>query len=235
MLFVLGAIWLTDAYFVYALMRGDALLARSALLVAIDIILLLITVIGGRIVPVFTANALRGRGLAADIRNSRWTDGIAIGAMITVVLVDVLAPWHPIAGVSAAFAAIAQAWRLTGWRSLRTVNEPLVWSLHIAYAWLPAGLAMKAIYVLTGATWAAHWLHALTIGAAASMILAVMTALPWVTRADPSWPQGKSRSHTSCCALLRWHGCSRRLSQWWSIDGLSCLRERYGSPRSRYS
>lgn len=175
LLFVLGAIWLTDACFLYALMRGDASLARSALLVAIDVILLLITVIGGRIVPVFTANALRGRGLAADIRSSRWTDGIVIATMIVVVLADVLASWHPVAGGVAALAAIAQAWRFMGWRSLQTLNEPLVWSLHLAYAWLPVGLAMKAIYQLTGATWAAPWLHALTMGAAASMILAVMT------------------------------------------------------------
>lgn len=175
LLFVLGAIWLTDVCFLYALMRGDALLARSALLVAIDVILLLITVIGGRIVPVFTANALRGCGLAADIRSSRWTDGIVIGVMVAVVLVDLLAPWHAIAGGIVALAAIAQAWRFMGWRSQRTLNEPLVWSLHLAYAWLPAGLAMKAIHLLTGANWAAHWLHALTIGTAATMILAVMT------------------------------------------------------------
>jgi uncharacterized protein involved in response to NO len=175
LLFVLGAIWLTDVYFLYALMRDDGQLARSALLVGIDIILLLITVIGGRIVPVFTANALRGRGLSADIRSSRWIDGTVIGAMIAVVLVDVLAPWHPVAGGVAALAAIAQAWRLMGWRSSRTLNEPLVWSLHLAYAWLPAGLAMKAIHLLTGAAWCARWLHALTIGVAASMILAVMS------------------------------------------------------------
>jgi uncharacterized protein involved in response to NO len=37
------------------------------------------------------------------------------------------------------------------------------------------GLALKATALLTGAPWAAHWLHALTIGAAATMILAVMT------------------------------------------------------------
>jgi uncharacterized protein involved in response to NO len=137
--------------------------------------LLLITVIGGRIVPAFTASALRGRGRAVDIRSSRWTDGIVIGAMITVVLVDMLAPRHSIAGGIAAVATIAHTWRFAGWRSLRTLSEPLVWSLHLAYAWLPAGLAMKAIYLLTGATWTEHWLHALTVGAAASMILAVMT------------------------------------------------------------
>ena len=145
----------------------------TVVFMAIDIILLLVTVIGGRIVPAFTANALRGRGLAADIRSSRWTDGIVIGAMIIVVLVDLLAPRHPIAGGVAAVAAVAQAWRLMGWRGHRTLKEPLVWSLHLAYAWLPAGLALKAIDVLTGANWAAHWLHALTVGVAASMILAV--------------------------------------------------------------
>jgi uncharacterized protein involved in response to NO len=62
-----------------------------------------------------------------------------------------------------------------GWRSRRTLDAPLVWSLHLAYAWLPVGLALKAIYLLTGTVWGAYWLHALTIGAAASMILAVMT------------------------------------------------------------
>ena len=175
LLFVLLAIWLSDVAFVAGLMRGDGLLARSALLVAIDIVLLLITVIGGRIVPAFTASALRSRGGAAELRTSRWADGVAIGAMIAIVVVDVFAPWQRVAGIVAALAAGTHSWRLAGWRSLRTLGEPLVWSLHLAYAWLPVGLALKAIFLLTGSAWATHWLHALTIGAAASMVVAVMT------------------------------------------------------------
>ena len=175
LLLVLVSIWLTDVVFMYALMRDDVLLARTTLLVAIDIVLLLVTVIGGRIVPAFTASALRARGLATDLRTSRWIDGIVIAAMIAVVLVDIIDPWHQVAGAVAAVAAIAHAWRLIGWRSWRTLDEPLVWSLHLAYAWLPAGLAMKALYLAGNVAWAAHWLHALTIGVAAAMILAVMT------------------------------------------------------------
>ena len=34
---------------------------------------------------------------------------------------------------------------------------------------------MKALYLSGNAAWAAHWLHALTIGVAAAMIVAVMT------------------------------------------------------------
>lgn len=175
LLFVLAGIWITDVVFMYALMTQDTLLARSMLLVAIDIVLLLITVIGGRIVPAFTANALRARGRPADLRSSRWADYIVIGAMVAVVLVDIVAPWQWIAGDVAAVAAIAHAWRLIGWRSWRSLDEPLVWSLHLAYAWLPVGLAMKALYLAGSVPWAAHWLHALTIGVAAAMILAVMT------------------------------------------------------------
>jgi uncharacterized protein involved in response to NO len=175
LLLVLAAIWIGDAVFLYALARGDVLLVRTTLLVAIDVVLLLVTVIGGRIVPVFTANALRSSGEEPGIRGNPWLDGAVIGAMVVVVLVDAVAPWRPVAGVVAGLAAAAQAWRVSRWRSLRTFHEPLVWSLHLAYAWLPVGLALKATHLLTGAPWGAQWLHALTIGVAASMVLAVMT------------------------------------------------------------
>ncbi len=175
LLLVLAGIWVTDVVFMYALMTQDPVLARSMLLVAIDIVLLLITVIGGRIGPAFTANALRARGRPADLRGSRWADYMVIGAMVAVVFVDVVAPWQRIAGGVAAVSAIAHAWRLIGWRSWKSLDEPLVWSLHLGYAWLPVGLAMKALYLAGSVPWAAHWLHALTIGVAAAMILAVMT------------------------------------------------------------
>jgi len=175
LLLVLTGIWLTDVIYLYAFLRGDAVLARSVLVVAIDIVLVLVTVIGGRIVPAFTASALRTRGLTPDLRSNRWVDGLAIGAMAGIVLVDIIAPSSRAAGVIAGLAVIAQVMRFTGWRTLRSLFEPLVWCLHLAYVWLPIGLAMKAVFLLTGAGWAAHWMHAFTIGVAASMVLAVMT------------------------------------------------------------
>jgi len=161
--------------FLYALMRDDPLLARTTLLVAIDIVLLLVTVIGGRIIPTFTANALRAHGRPSDIRSNRRADSMAIVAMIAVAVGDIVTPSYWLVGGIAAIAALAHVWRLSGWRSLQTLDEPLVWSLHLAYAWLPVGLAMKALYFAGNVAWAAHWLHALTIGVAAAMILAVMT------------------------------------------------------------
>ena len=175
LLWVLAGLWIADLLFLIALARGEVLLARRTLLVAIDIVLLLTTIIGGRIIPAFTATALRIRGAAANMRGSPWVDAIVIGAMAGVALADACAPWGTMAGGIAALAAVAQGWRFAGWRSLSTAGEPLVWSLHLAYAWLPVGLTLKAIHLLTGAAWSAQWLHALTIGAASSMILAVMS------------------------------------------------------------
>ena len=120
LLLVLVVLWVADAVFMYALLRGDVLLARTALLGALNVVLLLVTIIGGRIVPVFTANALRSSGAAADVRSYRWLDGVTIGAMVAVVLIDLVAPWQPLVGGFAALAAVAHAARLSGWRSLRT-------------------------------------------------------------------------------------------------------------------
>ena len=50
-----------------------------------------------------------------------------------------------------------------------------MWILHAAYLWLPVGLALRALHTLGGFDFAAHWIHALGTGAAATMVLAVMT------------------------------------------------------------
>ena len=175
LLLVLGALWSIDATFLYAMVLGDLSLAASMLRVALDVVLVLITVIGGRIVPSFTANALRGQGVVAPMRKHVVVDVAAIASMILVVVVDVVAPTHGIAVLVAAFAALAQAIRLSGWRGMRALNDPIVWVLHLAYLWIPVGLALKAVSLGTGAEWAAGWLHALTAGAVSMMVVAVIT------------------------------------------------------------
>jgi uncharacterized protein involved in response to NO len=175
LMLVLLGLWATDVTFVYGLRDGNAVLAGTALRTALNIVLLLITVIGGRIVPSFTANALRKRGIDADVRVRRGIERLVIGGMITLVAADLIAPRHWVTASIAAAVAAAHAWRMLGWQGMRSTREPIVWVLHAAYVWLPIGLALKAVHLLTGADWAAHWMHALSVGAAATMILAVTT------------------------------------------------------------
>ena len=175
LLLVLLALCIANATFYWGLHRANWALAHGALLAAVNVILLLLTVVGGRIVPAFTSSALKEHRGGRLIRTLPGVNAVAIAAMVVVALVDLGFAQSKVAGVCALGAAIVQGIRLAQWGAWRTLRQPIVWVLHVAYAWLPVGLALKALALLTGASFAAFWLHALTIGAAATMILAVMT------------------------------------------------------------
>jgi uncharacterized protein involved in response to NO len=175
LLLVLLVLWLCNATFHLGLFRGDVSLSRQALLAAANFALILVTVIGGRITPSFTATALRQRGVEGAVRAWKGMTVVTVALMMAVAAVDLVKPGGVIAGWLALAAAIAQGARLVQWQGFRALHDPIVWILHLAYVWLPFGLALKALAILAGMTAAAFWLHALTIGALATMILGVMT------------------------------------------------------------
>jgi uncharacterized protein involved in response to NO len=149
--------------------------STATLSLAVNTILVMVTLVGGRIVPAFTSGRLKQRGLDVRIPGHRLVDGGAIAATAAVLVVDTFAPAGTAAGATAAAAAILLALRLARWQGHRTLGEPILWVLHLAYAWLPVALALKAAWLLGGYVPAAAWLHALTAGAFATMILAVMS------------------------------------------------------------
>jgi uncharacterized protein involved in response to NO len=161
--------------FIFGLATDDPMLSRIALRAALDLVLVLITIIGGRIVPAFTGNALRAAGADVALRSSKLVERLVIGLMLAYGVSDIVAGDGRVTAVVAALAAAVQLWRLSGWQGWRTGSQPIVWVLHVAYAWLPVGLALRAAWLFGGFGWAVHWQHALGAGAAAMMILAVMT------------------------------------------------------------
>ena len=175
LLAVLLTLWLTNVAFYWGLTHGDSVFARHALLVGIDIVLLLVTVIGGRIVPAFTSSALKQQGIGISLRAWRGMTPLAVGVMVVAVICDLFRPESVAAGAVALAAGVIQAVRLAQWRMLRTLRTPIVWVLHVAYLWLPVGLVLKGLALIFALAFAAYYLHALTIGAAALMIMAVMT------------------------------------------------------------
>lgn len=175
LLFVLVAFWGLDAAFLWAVGQADAALARQILLATLGVVLLLITVVGGRIVPAFTGNALRARGIDTSLTTNPLIDRLTIAAMALLVLADLFRIPAAIAGTIAALAALLHALRLAGWQTHRTFRDPIVWVLHAAYLWIPVGLVLRALQTLGGFGFAVHWVHALGTGAAATMVLAVMT------------------------------------------------------------
>jgi uncharacterized protein involved in response to NO len=175
LLVVLSAFWTLDALFLYGITTGKLALSSVALRGALGLVLVLITVIGGRIVPAFTRNALAQDGRAAAMRSYPLVEKLVVPVMLTYAVTGMLLPSGPVPAWVALFAAALQGLRYSGWRSVHAASQPIVWILHLAYLWLPVGLALQAAFLFGGFPWAAHWQHALGAGAAGSMILAVMT------------------------------------------------------------
>jgi uncharacterized protein involved in response to NO len=154
-----------------ALEIGD----HVGLAVAIDIILVMVVLIGGRIIPAFTRNGLLKQGVQTSLQSNAWIDRASILTILAMVVADMAFPLSRISGGLTLAAALAQALRLSQWQGHRTFRNPLLWVLHLGYAWLVIGLGLKAASLLLNAAIAERWIHALTVGAFTTMILAVMT------------------------------------------------------------
>src|SRR5262249_14161214 len=92
-----------------------------------------------------------------------------------LIIVEAVTEMSTLTGVIALTAAGLNAIRLTGWRGERTLRSPILWILHLGYLWLIVGLALKGAAALSGAVPESAALHALTVGAIGTMLLAVMS------------------------------------------------------------
>src|SRR3546814_14529985 len=103
----------------------------------------MITRIGGRIIPAFTRNWLTKQGESGRLPPAHTIfDGLVIGATAAALLHWTLWPDARSAGIILAAADVLHAARLSRWRSLSTISDPLVFVLHVGYAWLPVGLTL---------------------------------------------------------------------------------------------
>lgn len=102
-------------------------------------------------------------------------DKAALFITVPSVLAWVFAPDHPVTGAALVIAGLANLLRLARWRGLRTFAEPLLFVLHVGYAWLAVSFMLLGVAVLSGLLAQSDALHALTVGAAGTMILAVMS------------------------------------------------------------
>lgn len=139
-------------------------------------VLMLVALIGGRIIPSFTRNWLMKERPGSRMPGQPGrVDHVCLAAMGIALACWVVQPGSVVSAVLLGPAALLQAARLARWRGLATWTEPIVFILHLAYAWLPLGLALMGLSHFLAALPASAALHALSAGAMASMTLAVMT------------------------------------------------------------
>lgn len=141
-----------------------ALHAGLALVVMIE------CVIAGRVIPAFTMSALPGLKLQVPRR----LEAAALASTAVALALWVLAPQGPVTAVAFIGAAALHGLRLWQWRPLRTRVRPILWVLHLAYAWLPIGFVLLALAQM-GAIGLSAGVHALAVGATGGLIIGMIT------------------------------------------------------------
>lgn len=143
---------------------------------AIALVIVMISLIGGRIIPSFTRNWMAKQGLIEGLPTQPQSLDLLIIASSAIALLFWLTfPRQHLTGWMLVLAAAAQALRLARWGGLRTTGDPLVLILHLGYIWVPVGLLLLGLSVAGVNIPQSAGVHALTAGAMTTMILAVMT------------------------------------------------------------
>lgn len=150
---------------------GDPMVVFRA---TVAVFIALITVIGGRLVPSSTRNWLSRAEATRLPAPFGKLDRVAIVTLVAALVAWTAMPVTPTTAVLCGLAAVLHAVRLVRWRGHATLAEPLVLVLHLAYAFVPLGLAAVTLTAL-GWLSAPSALHILTVGAIGNMTLAVMT------------------------------------------------------------
>ena len=136
---------------------------------AVYVIVFLIAIISGRVIPFFTERGLMG----ATTRRWPAVERFSMGALIVMIGLDISGSPPVLVAVSALLAAIGHGARWYGWYQKAVWSVPLLWVLHLGYAWLVAGLFLTAVSA-AGVISQALAIHAFTAGAIGTMTLGMM-------------------------------------------------------------
>jgi uncharacterized protein involved in response to NO len=170
--------------------------------VAIDLLLVMIGVLGGRVIPSFTKNALPH----ARVNPCRKASVLALLSLAALAVAD-LATGNPLVTGGVALAAgVINVLRMRGWGTFSTAQHPILWILHVGYAWLAVGLILRGVAELTDVISIDAGIHALTLGAAGSMILGMMSRV--------------SLGHTGRSIVA----APLTIASYWLVNGAALLR-----------
>ncbi|GGO70507.1 NnrS family protein [Bowmanella pacifica] len=155
-----------------SVISGEAHWFKQGSYLMLMLVTLLMAVIGGRVIPMFTAN---GTG-TTKVLPIAWLEKAAllcIWLLVLNVLFGNLLPAN-VLGLLCLLAGSLHLCRWWRWRVWLTLAVPLLWSLHMAYLFIPLGLLALAAHYL------GDWLplstaaHLLTVGGMGGMIMAMM-------------------------------------------------------------
>ncbi len=191
---LLGLFGLAAGAFHLAQMGLAPALGAVGIQVALDVVLFILSVMGGRVIPMFTNNGVPG---AAATRHPG-VERAALGLVLALLALDAVSLRGVPPAVVALAATLAHAARWWLWQPWKTAAKPLVWVLHLAYAWVPLHLLLRAA-AEAGLLAPTLAVHALTVGAVGGLIIGMVTR---TAKGHTGRPLRADRWDTACYVLV---------------------------------
>lgn len=160
-----------NAVFHYALAFHGAGAAARVLAASVLLVMVLYSLVAGLFIPVFT-----GTRLGVTIVDGR-LGAVAVASIAAFAAAEMAEQEQAVRAALAGLAAALNGLRLARWRGWHASDDPLLWSLHLGYAWLPVALGLRAAGALGAAGAEATWMHAFTIAALGITILGLATRM----------------------------------------------------------
>lgn len=166
---LLGAFWLANGLVHAEVLGWSPDVARGGIFLGLNLVVLLIVIMGGRVIPFFTERALAG------VAMKRWrvVEGLAPLSVVLFLVAEWTRPDSPWTAAFGAFAACANGIRFAGWYTHRYWRVPLLWVLHLGYAWIVVGFLLKLGAGL-GLVPPQFTIHAFTVGGIGVLTLGMM-------------------------------------------------------------
>lgn len=171
-LIFLGVMWVGNLIMYLASWKViDASYMNRGLYLGLNIILVFIVVIGGRVIPFFTRNALQ-----RDFKIHKWPQVMSFVLITSYLISDFIFPnLRYINGAIAGLLGLISLMRLIGWYSSDVWRLPILWILHIGYFWISLGFGFLALSDLTGEFSRSIAIHSLTVGAIGVFVIGMMS------------------------------------------------------------
>ena len=142
---------------------------QQGITLMINLVLLLLTFVGGRVLPFFTEKAVPGSAPKFSKRREQWV----FGCIIFWTLCELLLPIPELLLPAALSVVVTQAWRLFDWHYPGVWKRPMLWVLYTGLGWMLIGFLLKALSAV--ALFPPNLsIHALTAGAIGVFTLGMM-------------------------------------------------------------
>lgn len=162
---------------------------------ALFLVAVIVALMSGRVTPSFTQNAIR----TARIRRNNTLDMTAIFTLAAALIAWLAgAPAWLLVPLAVA-AALLHGLRLAWWDPLSTRHSPILWILHLSYAWIPVAMLLLALSALTPAVPSMLFVHALGAGAVGGTIIGMITR---TARGHSNRPLTVGRAETAAYVLV---------------------------------